>query len=67
MFVLMPFLIQPGQKNLVIRDVQIEDDGFYDCQILNKTVRMKSRRAYLNVTGKSASSCVPSFCSSFFR
>ena len=47
----MVYFLSTGEQNLLIRNVQVVDDGFYDCQVLEPHLRLRSRRAYLNVTG----------------
>ncbi|CAK8693269.1 unnamed protein product [Clavelina lepadiformis] len=38
-----------GVQNLRISDVTIDDDGFYNCQVLTSEAKLRSRSAYLNV------------------
>ena len=41
-----------GKKNLVIRNVQISDDGMYSCQFSGQNEKLNSIAARLNVIGK---------------
>ncbi len=43
--------------NLEIKNVRVEDEGFYTCSVSN-SVDVKTAQAYLNVNGKHLSICL---------
>jgi len=47
-----------GVYNLQIQNVSVENDGVYDCQALGSSVKLRSRKAFLNVLGKTVVFCL---------